>query len=268
VTLASSACAGPTANLKPHVEQRHEVEVERVAQPKTTTQDAKPGTAGPTARDAVHACERYKSLATPEAAVNLYIESIAANDFACALRAYAAHEQAARFDFTALVRYVHMWSPASLKAPAGYPMFVEMNELQAKAEMAQATKLFVYGLLSDRELMRTYNAESDAQIQAFIQAVDPARLATLRVVRIDQPRQSASNSPKAQELFKEFATRAGADEMTERIALYELSGRFFRSGFQLTRYDQRWTIYTLNSNYVDPVFVAKTTPAEYAALLQ
>jgi hypothetical protein len=271
VILASSACAGPTVNL-PHVAQSPQVEVGRVPQPETPTQDVKPETAGPTAQ----ACKKpsaYETLATPEAAVNLYVESIAANDFGCALRAYAAHEHATRFDFTALVQYTNFLIPWSLQAPPGYPMFVEMNELRAKADMAQATKLFVYGLLMDADPMRSQNAVSDAQIQAFIQAVNPARLAKLRVVRIDQPRRNASNSSEGQKLFREAATREGADEMIERIALYDLSGQSFWSGFQLCRYDKKWKIYGFQSNYAADLppsggVVRKTTAAEYAARLQ
>jgi hypothetical protein len=258
VTLAGSACTGSTVGLKPHVEQR---------------------TAAPTPQDAAHPCKhasKNESLATPEAAVNLYLESIAANDFSCALRAYAAHEHAARFNFTALVSWVGVLSPARIEAPAEYPMFVEMNELRAKAEMAEATKQFVYGLLTDKDPAGSQTVQSDAEIQAFVQAVNPARLATLRVVRIDQPRQSVTNGPEAQALFKKLSTLYGADEMTERIALYELSGQFFWSGFTLCRYDKTWKIYKFESNYGGPIsggtftggVVRKTTAAEYEAHLR
>ncbi len=254
LALTFSACAGPNGNLKP-VDQRAEV--------------VKPGTEAPT--DIVHACKKasvHESLATPEAAVNLYIESIAANDFGCAMRAYAAHEHAARVDFTALINYVGMFSAAVQNAPAEYPMFVEMNELRAKAEMAQATKFFVYGLLTDRDPQGSQTVKSDAEVTAFVQAVNPARLATLRVVRIDQPRKSLGL--EAQALFKKQATQYGADEMAERVALYELSGQFFWSGFQISRFDKTWKIYKFGSYYAGPPFHdrVKTTVAEYEARIQ
>jgi hypothetical protein len=247
---------------------------ERAPQVETTTQDVKPGTAGSTVQDAAHPCEpsiANKSLATPEAAINLYVERIAANDFTCALRAYAAHEQAARFNFTALVSWVGVLNPGVLKAPAEYPMFVEMNELRAKAEMAESTKRFVYGLLTDMDPTGSQPVESDAEIQAFVQAVNPARLAKMKVVRIDQPRQSVTNGPEAQAHFKRLSTLEGADEMTERMALYELSGQFFSSGFRLCRYDKSWKIYKLESDYGRlPVgrVALKTTAAEYEARLR
>ena len=250
VTMASSACAGSTVGPKPPVEQR---------------------TAAPTPRDAAHPCEQApnnETLATPEDAVKLYIESIAANNFTRALRAFAAEERAARINFTAFVSYIHVFSAGAQQAPAEYPMFVEMNELRAKAEMAQATKIFIYGLLTDRDLNGSQTVQSDAEIQAFVQAVNPARLAPLRVVRIDQPR--VLQSPEAQALFKRRATLHGADEMTERIALCDLSGQFFWSSFSLARYDKTWKIYEPGAPFSGLLDGAaeKTTTAEYEARLR
>jgi hypothetical protein len=235
---------------------------------------AKPVTAARATGDEVRPSaqpSKHESLATPEAAVSLYVECIAASDFACALRAYAARERAARFDYTALVRFVQHWSPGSLNAPAQYPMFVELNELRAKANLAQATKLFVYGLLADMDLTRVQTVESDAEVQSFVQAVNPARLAKLTVVRIDQPRKLVLNGPEAQAIFKARAAREGADEVTERIALYELSGQLYWGGFQLSRYDKGWKIYEFGSNFAGPLasaVVGKTTATEYEGLLQ
>jgi hypothetical protein len=148
-------------------------------------------------------------------------------------------------------------------------MFVEMNELRAQAEMAEATKLFVYGLLTDVDVTGSQPMQSDAEIQAFIQAVNPARLATLKVVKIEQPRRSVTNGADAQAFFKMFASREGADEVTDRIALYELSGELFWSGFRLCRYDKSWKIYDFTSTFGGPLggVVGKTTAAEYEARL-
>src|SRR5262249_42234511 len=150
--------------------------------------------------------------------------------------------------------------------------FVEMNQVRATAEMAEATKLFVYGLLTDIDPMRSERMESDAEIQAFVQAVNPARLATVKVVRIDQPRPSVTNGPEAQAFLKRWATLNGAEEMTDRIALYQLQGQFFWSGFRLCRYDKSWKIWELESTLGGPLSskgaVGKTTVAEYEAHLR
>lgn len=258
------------AEYEARLASESEPELEPPPQVETAIRAVKTKIGEKAVQGAVRPCEQsIEGLATPEAAVNFYVESVAKNDFACALRAYAAHENAARFDFKALVSWVKVLSPGRLKAPAQYPMFVAMNEAVAKAEMAQATKLFVYGLLTDTNLSGVQQMESDAEIRAFLQAVNPARLATVKVVRIDPPRQSELNSPEAQALFERVATHQGADEMTARIALYELSGQLFWSGFELCRYDKRWKICSLESSFGGPFdVVEKTTAAQYEARLR
>src|SRR5262249_10924230 len=124
-----------------------------VAAPSTgaiTTQKAEPRTSGPRENTKLpcRTPSTYQDLATPEAAVHLYVDSIAASDVPCALLAYAAHEHAAGVDFTSLARWVHVLTPGVQNAPAEYPMFVELNELRAKAQFADATKFFIYLLLT------------------------------------------------------------------------------------------------------------------------
>jgi hypothetical protein len=148
-------------------------------------------------------------------------------------------------------------------------MFVELNELRAKARLADATKFFVYLLLTDTDPRVAQMVDSDAQIHAFVQAVNPTRLAPLKILRIDQAHQSVTKSPRGQAFLKEFAAREGADEVTERIALYELSGRLFWSGFRLCRYGKTWKILEFASTLAGPLDeVGKTTAAEYEARVQ
>jgi hypothetical protein len=256
--LASSGCARPAGPPRCP-------DAERIPPVKTTTQAS-----GQTPREDGLACKRAladEPFATPEAAVKLYIESVAASDFACASRAYAAHELA-RVDFTALVGWVGVFNAGVQNAPAEYPMFAEINELRAKAEMAQATKFFVYRLLTDKDPGGSQAVTSEAEIRAFVGAVNPAQLAMLRVVRIDQPRKSLSDD--TQVLFKKVAARYGADEITERVALYKLSDQFFWSGFQLARYNKAWKIFQFASFYAGPPGgdKATTTVAEYEARIQ
>lgn len=239
----------------------------------TTPLAAKPQSAVPPVADSAHACEKTSAsteLSTPERAIRLYVESIAANDLPCALRAYAAHEYAARFDFPAYVAYVYQYSPGIVKAPTEYPMFVELNELRAKAVMAAAVKEFAYGLLSDRDLLTPHPVRSAADTRAFVQALNPVQLAKLKLVRVDAPRDSDINKPSMQAVIKRSPTGKEADEVTERIALYELSGQYFWGGFMLRRYDKTWKIYEFRAGGGPsaPLLPAKTTIAEYQARLE
>jgi hypothetical protein len=221
-SVLASACAKPTAQPKPQAQER-------------TAARPRPEAAPPCGHAA-----KDETLETPDAAVRLYFESVAANDLAGALRAYAANERAAKFDFTSYMRWVIQFT-GNIQAPTEYPMFVEINQLRAKGELAAATRAFVYELLADRDPSASQPVTSDAEIEAFVKAVNPARLASLKLVRVDEPRMAAS--PEALASFKRQSGLNGADEMAERIALYELSGKPFWWGFQLSRYGKTWKIF-------------------------
>ena len=105
---------------------------------------------------------------------------------------------------------------------------------------------------------------TDADIAAFMTA-DPSRLRALKVVRIDQPGKAVVNTPEMIAMHKRHASFHGADDQTERIALYQLGDQHYWSGFQLLRYGKRWVISQLFSAFVpgSGPGVGKTTPAEY-----
>ena len=84
------------------------------------------------------------------------------------------------------------------------------------------------------------SAEADTSVEddrayaeAFEEAVDPKKLADLRLLRVDPRMKSTLESEKNMENFSEMAKLYGAEEMTERIVLYELDGRTFMGGFGL-----------------------------------
>lgn len=113
---------------------------------------------------------------------------------------------------------------------------------------------------------------TDANVDRFIRAVDPARLKPLQIVRIDQPLPSVTKTAKAIESAKARAARDGADDSTERIALLRLGGKNYLAGFGLLRYGNSWRIQRLSSYYAgsaprDPP-VQTTTLEKYQELIK
>jgi hypothetical protein len=78
------------------------------------------------------------------------------------------------------------------------------------------------------------------------------------------------NTPEMIAVHKRHASFHGADDQTERIALYQLGDQHSWSGFQLLRYGKRWVISQLFSAFVSGSGpgVGKTTPAEYEGKLK
>ena len=203
------------------------------------------------------------SFPTPEAAVQHFVKRLAADDLDGAMQAFHIEEVLARVDVTLKAR---MKDPST---PSKYRTFARVARINVMAQFASETRRFVYGLLLD-EMEDQLTETSDANIDRFIRAVDPARLTAVRIVRIDQPLPSITTSAAAIGRAKERAAKVGAEEWTERIALFQLDGKYYRGGFTLLRYGNTWRIGQLQSIYGDVGLhdspVRKTTPQEYEAI--
>lgn len=206
------------------------------------------------------------SFATPETAVQHFVKRLAAGDLDGAMQAFQIDEVLARVeDFLKAQR-------KSPPASATSRMLARAARVNVMAEIADQTRRFIYGLLLERvEHSVTVTVESDASIDQFIRAVDPARLGALKIVRIDPPVPAIMNSTAAIDQAKQRAAQLGAEDWTERIALLRLDRKYYRAGFTLLKHGNTWRISQLQSIYGmvemhDEYPVQETTPEEYEAL--
>jgi hypothetical protein len=209
------------------------------------------------------------SFSTPEAAVEHFVKNIAADDVDAAMQAFAVKELAARAHVAAKARVksgLPRTGPLRLPKSRIYDRILEIN---LRAEFAGETRRFVYALLLDNGMDDQMTEASDANLDRFVRAANPARLRGLKIVRIDQPVPSVTRTAKAIEQAKVHASWDGADDSTERIALFELGGKHYRGGFTLLRYGKTWRVRRLSSVYAGGDHgrpVRATTPKEYLEL--
>jgi hypothetical protein len=210
-----------------------------------------------------------KQFKTPEAAVQHFLSSLAANDLDAAMQACAVEEFAARVNVAAQLRRTRSLMTSREYGPGQYSMYARINRARAMADFAHGVQMYSFGLLSDKRAEGNLVVDmSDRDIDAFIRAVNPARLAALKIVRIDKPVRSIFDSAKVTSLFKKQAVPEGADELTERIALVWLDGQHYWGGFRLVRYGASWRIRDLVSILASsPRPVGKTTVAEYEGVV-
>lgn len=180
---------------------------------------------------------------TPEDAVTTYVAAIAANDVDAILATTAVDEMAAGFDFQASTERLQAMVLMNSLAPAEYPMFGALNRYQQASWILGQVRNLVYGLLSDEEVDGRVITPVDAdQIAAFVAAVDPTRLAGLRVLDVRFPVPDMATNERYLANNAALAAIYGADEMTERLALIELDGQTHALGFTLLRYGDAWKV--------------------------
>ena len=189
------------------------------------------------------------SFQTPEEAITFYIDALTDLDMEAALSACAVDEHASRFDVGKNITQVDTIN-AYMAAPKQYAFYQALNQATYLGGTARSIKCFIYSF-TDSEAAQSiitgdvYMLTDDParEAQEFVESVDPAVIRDLTIVSIDLPEPDSFYSEDNQSSNKAAEDIYGADEITERVALYELDGSYYFSGFVLTRYADSWKIY-------------------------
>lgn len=190
---------------------------------------------------------------TPEDAIARYFEGLAQSDLQKIAQACAINEMSEKFEFDSYTARLRAFLPFQSQAPAEYPLYVEINKAQLSAQIFNRVKLFAYRLLSQEDVAGggTIVLPEDAteRISQFIQDVDPKKLAGLELKKIGLPNKPLMSGAKYLENAAKLAGIYGADESTERVALFSFEGNDYYLGFSLLRYEDNWKI----SSQVSPL---------------
>lgn len=212
------------------------------------------------------------TFSTPEAAIQTFFDGIAAGDFNKILQACAITEVSQNFQFDREIDRLRAFIPLQEYAPTTHPLYVEINQAMIVSRIASQVKLLTYSLLAgtDLDYSRVTVMEIDAAV-SFMNAVDPARLATLEVRAIGLPNKAIMDTARYHENAVKAANVYSADDSTERVALFSFEGDFYMLGFTLLRYGESWKIISVSSpigNTTALGLPVKMTAAEFAAMTQ
>jgi hypothetical protein len=185
---------------------------------------------------------------TPEAAIEAYMQGIAAGDVQAIFAASAIDEAALGFDFISYVERMQAMPLLTSPAPAEYPLYAEMNRERRQNDVLTFVRNFAYSLLSAEDVEDGLIAQPGAErTAAFVAAVDPQRLSGVEVLKIGVPEPDILNGEQYQKNAGQIARIFGADEMTERVALLEFEGKTYLLGFMLLRYGEEWKVMSQTS---------------------
>jgi hypothetical protein len=183
---------------------------------------------------------------TPEEAITSYLEGVAQSDIHKIAQACAIDEMSEKFKFDQYTERLRAFLPVQSQSPAEYPFYVEMNKMQLSSQIFNRVKMFAYSLLSSEKVDEGATIVLDTgateRIGQFIKDVDPKRLAQLELKKIDLPNKNLMNSTRYLENAAKFASIYGADESTDRVALFSFEGNYYYLGFSLLRYGDNWKI--------------------------
>jgi hypothetical protein len=185
--------------------------------------------------------------ATPEEAARQYLDGVAANDVHKVLQACAIDEVAEHFEFASEADRLSAIVPTSFLLPTDYTFYVEMNRYEQASRMFNQVRGLSYSLLTSKPVDQAI-VVTEGQAQQYVKDVDPARLAGLKVVSVKFPSPALAADSRTLSNFAAMAKVYGADELTERLALFEWNGKDYVVGFQLLRYGGDWKVLSQTSN--------------------
>jgi hypothetical protein len=183
---------------------------------------------------------------TPEDAITHYFAGVAQSDVQKIKQACAIDEMSEKFKFDQYAERLRAFLPTQSQAPAEYPLYVEANKLQLSSQIFNRVKMFAYSLLSNEEVDEgatvVLDADASTRMKQFIQDVDPKGLAQLELKKIGLPNKTLMSDARYLENAAKLASIYGADESTERVALFSFEGNDYYLGFSLLRYGDNWKI--------------------------
>ncbi len=187
------------------------------------------------------------TFSSPESAVEFCINAMTELNIEEALSACSINEYAEGYNAEAMfAQYNKIYSSAP--APNQYEFYQSINQAKRLGDFAMQMKWFIYSF-TESEAVKTmldgklYELEEPArEASEFVKSVDPSIINDLTIVSIDIPNPDIFYSDDNVKKYQKTADNNRADEMTERVVLYELNGAYYYSGFQLARYGETWKI--------------------------
>jgi hypothetical protein len=208
---------------------------------------------------------------TPEDIITSYFEGIAENNLQKILQTLAINEMSENFHFDLYTERVGAFIPTLSLAPSEYPLYVEANKMKLSGELMDQMKFFTYSLLSNEPVSEATPIRLDPErTKSFVENVDPGRLSSLSIKSIDLANQKTMSTTRYLENAAAIARVFGADESTERVALFLFEEKYYYVGFTLLRYGESWKISRQTSAMAatNALGVAhSTTPEEFETMI-
>jgi hypothetical protein len=201
---------------------------------------------------------------TPDEAITAYLDGVARNDIRKILGACAINEISKNFKFDL---YAERLGGMNLQylSPSDYQFYSEMNKMQLSAQILGQVKNLSYSLLSGEKVDGSVIFPADAErAKKFIKDVDPQKLSRIELKKISPPNKTVMSDNRYLENANKSARAYGADESTERVALFSVEQNYYYLGFTLLRFGGSWKVSNQSSPLAntDGLGTAKKITAE------
>ncbi len=191
-----------------------------------------------------------KSFASPEDAINYFVDCLKTSDFNGALAACGINETAGGFDYKAYVERVQTLLPIMTSfLPSEYKPYLELNKARLTQQIMMQMSCFTISLNLPEEYGGMFTGTTvplpDKKFPGdLMDALDPSKINDLELIKIGKMgmHDNENNRENQMKMAKTF----GAEDEQFRSVLYKYNGGYYMGGFTVIQYGGRWFVNSMS----------------------
>ena len=191
-----------------------------------------------------------KSFASPEEALNYFVEEMRACDLEGALEAFPVVRAAENFDFDKYLDRLQGWAPSDImNYPSTCELYKNLNQSKFVSKILSYVCNFTLFLCSD-DIFLDGNAimieEMDIPGLMEAAAEETSQIADLELVRMDYYDPEIQDGEGMQESWKEQAALYGGDGFAQYFVQYRMGDTLYLGGATFIRYGEEYYLWELD----------------------
>ncbi len=204
------------------------------------------------------------SFASQDEVIEHLIAALRNADFPAAIAAFGIERRAADHSFVRMAERMGSISLMTAAPPTQFDFYRHAAQAQFTHEAGTQLRNLVYSLLApsgtplDTLINFTEGQDVGQAARDLAAALDPARLAHLKVLRTVDPYAEFAGSEQHRRLVTSLVGVSGGDDLEERLVLLDLDGATYRAGMPLARSGENWLLRSLFAS------LGGTSPAGHA----
>lgn len=190
---------------------------------------------------------------SPEAAITDFVDGLRTSDLARSLADFAVDQSLTVYDGRARETYIQTLIAQGLRFPGADGNAQTINRAMLDGEAASQLLRLISSLLApDVDLSQPTVDTDGSAYDAWAKSLQLNRLSALSITDpVSAPGQAVASQTQYQTLNAAQAKIYGADQLTERVWLYQLDGATYIGGADLVHYTTGWKLLRLGAVFAD-----------------
>jgi hypothetical protein len=190
-------------------------------------------------------------FASPEAAIKDFADGVRGAELGRALGDFAIEENLAGYDGKASEAYLQALVGLSTRMPGADDASLQVNRWMLQGQAANQVFRLVSSLLAPEVDLDQPTVDPDGSVYStWASEMKPSRLATLSITDpVAVPGPAVAAKPEYTKIISTQTKIYGADQLVDRVWLYQFDGKSYIGGAQLVHFPNGWKILRLGSPY-------------------